>query len=250
MKNNMNRKSQKLAYLLVVAVLLISACSQQSSKGGKVSPDEFEKLISSTEGAQIIDVRTAEEYASGHVAKAVNMDINSSDFEQQINSLDKSKPVFVYCLSGGRSAGAVSTLAKNGFTTIYEMPGIIAWNSANKPLVTDNAPATDGGPIVKGLTESDYLKTIASYGDKYVLIDFNAVWCGPCKKLTPILDKIAADKKDKLELLKIDADENPDLLQSKGIEGIPYLELYKDGKLLWSHKGLISEADILGQTKL
>jgi thioredoxin-like negative regulator of GroEL len=53
-----------------------------------------------------------------------------------------------------------------------------------------------------------------------------------------------------LILLKIDADENPELLQSKGIEGIPYLELYKDGKLVWSYKGFISESEILAQTKL
>ncbi|MCG9880631.1 MAG: thioredoxin domain-containing protein [Bacteroidia bacterium] len=231
-------------------ITVLSACSQQSSKGGKVSPDEFEKLISSTEGAQIVDVRTAEEYASGHVANAVNMDINAADFEQKITGLDKSKPVFVYCLSGGRSAGAVSVLEKNGFNTIYEMPGIMAWNNANKPLVTDNAVPSQDGPIVKGLTEAEYLKTVASYGDKYVLVDFNAVWCGPCKKLSPILDKVAEDKKDKLVLLKLDADENPDLLQSKGIEGIPYLELYKDGKLVWSNKGLISESDLLSQTKL
>jgi thioredoxin 1 len=125
------------------------------------------------------------------------------------------------------------------------MPGMIAWNSANKPVETVESVV---GPKVKGLTETEYLETVKS--DKYVLVDFNAVWCGPCKKLTPILDKIAEDKKDKLILLKIDADENPELLQSKGIEGIPYLELYKDGKLVWSYKGFISESEILAQTKL
>ncbi len=246
----MNKLNQKLGALLFFAVILVSACSQQSSKGGKVSPDEFEKLIANTEGAQIIDVRTAEEFSSGHVANAVNMDVNSSDFEQKIATLKKDKAVFVYCLSGGRSSGAVSTLEKNGFSTIYEMPGIMAWNNAKKPLVTDNTPAGESAPKVKGLTEAEYLKTIDTYGDKYVLIDFNAVWCGPCKKLSPILDKISNDKKDKLVLLKIDADENPELLQSKGIEGIPYLELYKDGKLVWSNKGFITEADLLAQTKL
>jgi thioredoxin-like negative regulator of GroEL len=123
-------------------------------------------------------------------------------------------------------------MQKSGFTTIYEMPGMIAWNSANKPVETVESVV---GPKVKGLTETEYLETVKS--DKYVLVDFNAVWCGPCKKLTPILDKI-------------DADENPELLQSKGIEGIPYLELYKDGKLVWSYKGFISESEILAQTKL
>ncbi|MFY8189458.1 MAG: thioredoxin domain-containing protein [Bacteroidia bacterium] len=231
--------------ILWTVAIFVSACSQQNVAGGKLSPDEFEKLIASTPNAQIIDVRTPEEYISGHVAHAVNMDINSADFADKINALDKTKPVFVYCLSGGRSAGAVSMMQKSGFTTIYEMPGMIAWNSANKPVETVESVA---GPKVKGLTEPEYLETVKS--DKYVLVDFNAVWCGPCKKLSPILDKLAEDKKDKLVLLKIDADENPELLQSKGIEGIPYLELYKDGKLVWSHKGLISESDLLSQTKL
>jgi len=231
--------------ILWTVAIFVSACSQQNVAGGKLSPDEFEKLIASTPNAQIIDVRTPEEYTSGHVAHAVNMDINSADFADKINTLDKTKPVFVYCLSGGRSAGAVSMMQKSGFTTIYEMPGMIAWNSANKPVETVESVA---GPKVKGLTEPEYLETVKS--DKYVLVDFNAVWCGPCKKLSPILDKLAEDKKDKLVLLKIDADENPELLQSKGIEGIPYLELYKDGKLVWSHKGLISESDLLSQTKL
>lgn len=231
--------------LLLAFSIFVSACSQQQGAGGKLSPDEFEKLISTTPNAQVVDVRTPDEYASGHVAGAVNMDINSADFADKINALDKTKPVFVYCLSGGRSAGAVSVMQKNGFTTIYEMPGMIAWNNANKPVETVETVA---GPKVKGLTEADYLEAVKS--DKYVLVDFNAVWCGPCKKLTPILDKLAEDKKDKLVLLKIDADENPELLQSKGIEGIPYLELYKDGKLVWSNKGFISEADILAQTKL
>ena len=81
-------------------------------KGGKVSIDEFEKLLSLTKNRQLIDVRTDEEFQSGHLKNALNIDINSSDFEPKIKALDKTKPVFVYCLSGGRSSSAAGFMHK------------------------------------------------------------------------------------------------------------------------------------------
>jgi thioredoxin 1 len=68
--------------------------------------------------------------------------------------------------------------------------------------------------------------------------------------LAPILEKISQDKADKLTLIAIDSDENPELCQAKKIESIPFLELYKDGKLVWEHKGFITEADLLKATGL
>lgn len=240
---------------LIIMILAIGTLSlgfqscgnnkKAKGEGGSLSVDAFEKQLAETPNAQLLDVRTPEEFNGGHLKGAVNADVNGSDFETKVNALDKSKPVFVYCLSGGRSAGAAGFLRKNGFNTVYEMPGIMAWNAAGKPLVTDDAGAA---PAKTGMSAADYQKAVS--GDKYVLVDFNAVWCKPCKQLSPILEKIAADKKDKLVLLKIDADENAGLLQEKGIDGIPYLELYKDGKLVWSHKGLINEFDLLKESGL
>jgi thioredoxin len=123
------------------------------------------------------------------------------------------------------------------------MPGMMAWNSAGKEVTTDAA-----SPKKAGMTLDEYQQMVNS--DKYVLVDFNATWCKPCKQLTPILEKIAEDKKDKLILKKVDADMHADLLQQKHIEGIPYLELYKDGKLIWQHSGLIDEQTLLSETKL
>ena len=123
------------------------------------------------------------------------------------------------------------------------MPGIIAWRNAGKPLVTGNT-----APAKKGMTLDDYQKFVTD--KKFVLVDFSAVWCMPCKKLAPILDKISSNKKDKLIVKKVDADENPELLKQKGIDGIPYLELYKDGKLVWKHQGFIDEQTLLSETKL
>lgn len=66
----------------------------------------------------------------------------------------------------------------------------------------------------------------------------------------PVLEALAGRKKDKLILLKIDADENKDLLKQKNISDIPYLELYNNGKLVWSHKGTIKEDEMLRETGL
>ena len=80
---------------------------------------------------QLIDVRTANEYNSGHIDDAVNIDImNNATFEQEVQKLDKSKPVFLYCKLGGRSKKASKKLEELGFEKIYDFSGgYSAWNS-------------------------------------------------------------------------------------------------------------------------
>lgn len=229
--------------MILLFTLALASCQNTPGKGGKVSVDEFENLLTSTKNAQLIDVRTGDEFESGHLKNATNININAGDFDQKVNAFDKSKPVFVYCLSGGRSSSAAGFMRKNGFKIVYEMPGIMAWRSAGKELVTGNT-----APAKTGMTMDEYNKLVTN--EKFVLVDFSAVWCQPCKRLSPILDKISAERKDKVILLKMDADENPDLLKQKGIDGIPYLELYKNGKLIWKHQGFIDEQTLLSETKL
>ena len=65
-----------------------------------------------------------------------------------------------------------------------------------------------------------------------ILVDFWAEWCGPCKQIGPILEDIGEVKKDKLKILKLNIDENPQTPQKFGVRGIPTLMLFKDGKLL------------------
>ena len=230
------------AITILLFTLAFVSFQNTPGKGGKVSVDEFEKLLSSTKNTQLIDVRTSEEFQIGHLKNALNIDINSGDFEQKIKALDKTKPVFVYCLSGGRSSSAAGFMRQNGFNLVYEMPGTMAWRNAGKPLESGDASHEK-----KEMTVDDYNKMVTS--DKFVLVDFSAVWCQPCKRLSPILEKLKDEKKDKLILLKIDADENAVLMKRKHIDEIPYLELYKDGKLIWKHQGFIDEQNILSEIK-
>jgi thioredoxin 1 len=209
-----------------------------------IPADQFEKKLAATQNAQLVDVRTSEEFADGHLANSVNMNVNREDYKEMFGTLDKNKPVFVYCKAGSRSANAAKIMEQMGFKEIYNLDGgIMKWDAAGKPIVQGNAK-----PKPAGMTMGEFNHLTSK--PNYVLVDYNAPWCVPCKKMLPMLESLADKKKDKLTLLKIDADDNKALLKEKGIEGIPYLELYKDGKLVWKHDGAIEEKDLLEQTKL
>lgn len=79
---------------------------------------------------QLVDVRTPNEYNSGHIQKAINIDFfNSQNFQTQFQKLDKSKPVYLYCRSGARSQKAARKLLGMGFTEIYDLKGgYSSWN--------------------------------------------------------------------------------------------------------------------------
>ena len=74
-----------------------------------------------------------------------------------------------------------------------------------------------------------------------ILVDFWAEWCGPCKQIGPILEDIGETKKDKLKILKLNIDENPQTPQKFGVRGIPTLMLFKDGKLVDTKVGSLSK---------
>jgi len=101
----------------------------------KVTPDEAQKLIQQKKDLVILDVRTPEEFAAGHIAGAKNLDFHGDDFLQKLKSLDKSKDYLVHCMAGGRSAQAVKKMEQEHFQTIYHMNGgLSAWKEAGKPV--------------------------------------------------------------------------------------------------------------------
>ena len=180
-------------------------------------------------------MRTPEEYTEKHIAGSTNYNINGSDFQKQLETLDKSKPLYVYCLAGSRSAKASDMAVKAGFKEVYNLEGgITAWMGANKAVATANGEAPK-----QGLSMDDYLQRIKS--DKLVLVDFNAVWCGPCKILKPTVIKVTKDNADKVSLFDIDVDKNPLVANSMTVSSIPLLLLYKNGKEVWRNLGVVDE---------
>lgn len=234
--------------LLIVTATQLAACAGSGGGGAAkttvssgvrrlLPSDEFERKMADAAGAQIIDVRTPGEFALGHLANAVNINVNDPDFEQQLLHLNKSRPVLVYCKAGSRSARAADVMQRMEFTEIYELDGgIMKWENAGKPLA--GSPKTNDN----GMTTRQLEQWVA--GKKKVLVDYHARWCEPCKRMMPELEALALAHKNEMDLLTIDADENKTLLQDKHISGIPYLELYTEGRLTWSHEGYIDSASV------
>lgn len=124
-----------LIFNLLLFTILASSCSQAQNVKELSVPD-FEKQLASTGTKTILDVRTAGEYQSGHLPDAVLLDYYKDDFKQQLSKLDKNKPVFVYCASGGRSGSASDILSDMGFKQIYDLKGgINAWKREAKKIV-------------------------------------------------------------------------------------------------------------------
>ena len=81
-------------------------------------------------------------------------------------------------------------------------------------------------------------------GEKPVLVDFTATWCGPCKMVAPLLDEAAAQYQGRLTIAKLNVDENPDSAAKYGIRGIPTLMLFKDGKVAATKVGALSRTQL------
>jgi thioredoxin 1 len=229
--------------LALFVVFSFSSCNSQNPHIKDLGPDEFQKAIAKPK-AQLVDVRTREEYNGKHIDDAVNIDIDSPDFDKRLNELDKTIPIYFYCLSGKRSSKAGDVAVKEGFDLVYNLKGgITAWLNASKPVITPN-----GKEPAPGMSFDDYLLRIKN-PDKLVLVDFNAVWCGPCKVLKPIVLKTAKKNSDKIDLFEVDVDKNPAVSKAMNVQGIPLLILYKQGKEVWRSLGLIDESTLVDKVK-
>ena len=233
---------RKLFTIALLAILFNSCGSGQTNSTTKtnLSAIEFAEKLKEMPTAAILDVRTPDEFSKGHLANALNYDWNGNEFDKQIATLDKSQPVLVYCLSGGRSSSAATKMRSEGFKTVYELDGgIMKWRGTNLPETTDNTVTSNG------MTKQQFDALLNS--DKLVLIDFYADWCAPCKKMKPYLDEISKDMANKVVIIRINADNNQALCKELKIDGLPVLQLYKNKTLTWTNTGFIDKAEVVKQ---
>lgn len=227
-------------YQIVLAVFtfVLFSCHGQTSKNVQtLTAAAFSEKIKATPNTPILDVRTPEEFALEHLDNAINVNWLGSSFTADAQKYDKTKPVFVYCKSGGRSKQAAAKLAALGFTTIYELEGgILKWNAAGLAKPSDK---------IIGICSQEYAELLNS--DKKVLINFYAEWCAPCKKMTPYLLQMQKELAPKITIIRLNADENKTILQELKITELPTLLLYDNKELKWQHAGFISEDDLKKQ---
>lgn len=242
-------KKTILIFAILIALFQLTACNEAKEENSVqtqfevLTAKDYYNLIVETEEPQIIDVRTPQEFSSGSIKGATNINIYDNNFNDRVSELDKDRPVFVYCRSGSRSNKASNMLTEMGFTKVYDLEGgITSWNLLNLSLPADNTINSYNS----GLTIEAYNKLITN-NEKLVLVDFNAEWCAPCKKLSPILDKIVKEHSQNVELVKLDVDENPIITKGMRIQGLPTLKLYKNGEEVWQYLGLTTEEKILQQ---
>ena len=81
-------------------------------------------------------------------------------------------------------------------------------------------------------------------GEKPVLVDFTAEWCGPCKLMKPVLQELHEKSGDKLRILKIDIDRNPSVASNFQVQSVPTLILFQNGKILWRQSGVLQAAQL------
>lgn len=237
----------RITNILLSVFLLLTffySCAQPKNTGVTlIQAKEYQTKLETLKDKQLIDVRTPGEAAEGYIAGAVNIDFNDEGFEKNVLALDKNKPTFVYCKAGGRSKEAAEKLIKLGFRQVYDLKGgIMSWINNKLPLqkVNEETAATKG---VSGLSMEVFNKMANSH--HIIIVDFFAVWCGPCKRLSPMLAQIEKEYGDKIKVVKVDVDQNPNVANYFQIESIPLLYFYKDGKLSNQIMGLPDKQNLV-----
>jgi rhodanese-related sulfurtransferase len=228
----------KIVFIFLAALILVK--NQAVAQTTDLTSEEFQKN-SSADNVQILDVRTQAEYNSGHIKNAFLVDWTQRDvFEERIKYLDKNKPVYTYCLVGGRSSAAATRLKELGFKEVYNLQGgIKAWKEASKPV--------EGVVTAKQISMKEFMDTVSSA--KTVLVDVGAVWCPPCKQMEPIVSDLAKTSGGKYKLIQIDGGAQEKLAAELKAGSFPTFIIYKNAKEVWRTEGVVSKEELLKQLK-
>ena len=227
----------KKIFVVLFAVASIYSCNSDA-QNAVLDTKSFETAIN-TGTYQLLDVRTAGEYQSGHLKNSLQADWNNQEqFIDRTKYLDKSKPLLVYCASGIRSGNAAKYLASIGFKSVQNLEG-----GLNKWKLEGRAIESAGN--IPQLAVDAYQK--ATQQSATVLVDFGAEWCPPCKKMEPILKEIQADKTLQFSLFKVDGGNDIEVMKANQVSALPVFVIYKNGKEVWRKQGVVEATELKKQ---
>ncbi len=216
--------------LFFVACAQNNVNTQNTQQTQTISASQFKAAIAKP-GVQILDVRTAGEFQSGHIQNALQANWNDAkEFQDRTQHLDKSKPVYVYCQAGGRSAAAQSFLTEKGYTVVNLEGGMSNWKMNQLPV--------EGNANSVQMRVADFDKVIAE--NKMVLVDIGATWCPPCRKMQPTVDQIKKEQGSNLYFLAVDGGVDMDVMKHLQFESLPTFIIYKNGKEVWRKQGIVA----------
>ena len=220
-------------------ILSTFSVSAQNANVKQVNPDEFQKLIAKP-GGVLLDVRTRSEFKNGHISNSGQLNYYTFDFKKKLLLLPKDEPIYLYCNTGYRSERAAKYLVENGYKNVYNLEhGIMDWELQNLPVLVD----PDATPDTDNKMEFvEYTKLLQS--EEPVFIDFYAPWCGPCRKMMPMMDSLKVEYHQKINIVKINVDASKKLAKELGLKGVPYLTLYKNGTLIYSKNGSVAREEL------
>lgn len=242
---------KKIILASVIGTLTLSAVSCQTTETKEVNMETSKEQVKASyknvdsktfaeamkqEGAQLIDVRTPEEYRMYNIEGFELVNVHDKDFEKIIQKFDKSKPVLVHCKAGVRGEKAAQIFIDNGFTDVVNLDGgLMAWEA-------------DGMEVVKVKKSSEGM-SIEAYDkinqeNKVVLVDFNAPWCGPCRMMKPIVEELKKEYEGKVKVIEINVDEAEALSKKLGIRSIPYFVINKNGQQAWQKLGAMPKEEL------
>lgn len=196
-----------------------------------LNPKEFAEALKSDKDKILLDLRSATDFAGGHLLGATNIDYSLSNFEWRISELDTKKRIFIYCQNGDRSKETLAYLKSQGYHSVTVLDGgLNQWLSAGYVVTPEELiPPTE-------LTFDDFSRMLDL--EHLVIVEFYLQGDSNCQTVSAALDELALVYKGKIKILRIDIDTYKYLATEMGIDLVPTLHFYENGNLNGTIQGV------------